>query len=123
MAVRARIFETPALDIGDFKPKTETEQRPNADEIDQISGAKFRSREATPIPEVDQLATVGLPSTKRKPMVYRTGRNVTFSAKTTQATVDAFYELAQQQGWKAGETFERAVEALRQQVELAARRP
>ena len=37
---------------------------------------------------------------------------MTFSAKTTQQTVDQFYALAQQHGWKAGETFEKAVEAL-----------
>jgi len=49
-------------------------------------------------------------------MVYRTGRNTTFSAKTTAATVDTFYDLARRQGWKAGETFERAVEALRRSL-------
>ncbi len=48
-------------------------------------------------------------------MVYRTGRNVTFSAKTTRQTVDEFYALAEENGWKAGETFEKAVAALRQQ--------
>jgi transposase len=42
-------------------------------------------------------------------MAYRTGRNVTFNAKTTQATFDTFYDIARNQGWKAGETFEKAV--------------
>ena len=117
MATRARIFETPALDITEFKPKSETDDRPDASAIDQVSGSKFRSREVATVQRAaDYLSTVSQPSTKRRPMVYRTGRNVTFSAKTTQATVDAFYELAQQQGWKAGETFERAVEALQQQI-------
>jgi hypothetical protein len=48
-------------------------------------------------------------------MVYRTGRNVTFSAKTTQQTVNQFYALAEENGWKAGETFEKAVAALRRE--------
>ena len=54
-------------------------------------------------------------------MVYRTGRNVTFSAKTTKQTVDQFYTIAEQNGWKAGETFEKAVAAL--QRETSARLP
>lgn len=117
MATRARIFDAPALDVAEFKPKLETDNRPNASAIDKVSGPKFRSREVgATLPTADYPSTVNRPSTKRQPMVYRTGRNVTFSAKTTQATVDAFYELALQQGWKAGETFERAVEALQQQV-------
>jgi hypothetical protein len=114
MVQRAKIFEP--LDTSAFQPKTDAEQRPEASEIDQIAGAKFRSREGGS-PPVIYPSTVDRQSTKRLPMTYRTGRNVTFSAKTTQATVDAFYELAQRQGWKAGETFEKAVEALRQQIE------
>jgi len=117
MAIRARIFETPELDTADFQPKTDVDDRPEASAVDQISGPKFRSREvAPPLPLENHPSTVGRQSTKRLPMTYRTGRNVTFSAKTTQATVDAFYELAQRQGWKAGETFEKAVEALQQEV-------
>jgi hypothetical protein len=45
-------------------------------------------------------------------MVYRTGRNVTISVKTTAETVENFYRLAEKLGWKAGETFENAVEGL-----------
>jgi len=118
MAIRARIFETPKLDTAEFQPKTDADDRPEASAIDQISGSKFRSREV--VPSAEPPSTVGRQSTKRLPMTYRTGRNVTFSAKTTQATVDAFYELAQRQGWKAGETFEKAVEALQREV---AKRP
>jgi len=53
-------------------------------------------------------------------MVYRTGRNVTFSAKTTRETVDLFYEIAQRNGWKAGETFEKAIAALLREEEAKA---
>jgi len=115
MAQRAKIFEPVQLDVTDFKPRTEDEPRPDASEIDQMAGSKFRSREVVPSqPVANERQTVNQPSTRRQPMTYRTGRNVTFSAKTTQATIDAFYAIAQEQGWKAGETFEKAVAALRQ---------
>ena len=42
----------------------------------------------------------------------RAGHNVTFSARTTQQTVDQFYLIAEQDGRKGGETFEKAVAAL-----------
>lgn len=118
MAQRAKIFEPVRLDIADFKPRNDEGARPEASEIDQVAGSKFRSREVVPpLPVADERPSVGQPSTRRPPMVYRTGRNVTFSAKTTQATVDAFYAIAQERGWKAGETFEKAVEALRRSLD------
>ena len=116
MAQRAKIFDPVPIDVADFKPRTEEEPRPDISHIDQVAGAKFRSREVARPLENEEKPTVGRPSTRRPPMVYRTGRNVTFSAKTTQATVDAFYAIAQEQGWKAGETFEKAVEALRRSL-------
>jgi hypothetical protein len=114
MSSRASIFEKPALDISGFGPKADQPPRPDPEQIDQIAGEKFRSREVTP--PANAPSTVGQPPTKRPPMVYRTGRNVTFSAKTTQSTIDAFYEIARQKGWKAGETFEMAVAALQRDL-------
>jgi hypothetical protein len=118
MSQRASIFGPPegpkGVDVSDFAPKPHVEARPRPDEIDQASrGSRFRSRDPAPLTEVDRQ------STKRQPMVYRTGRNVTFSAKTTRETIEQFYAIATDQGWKAGETFEKAVEAL--QRELTAR--
>jgi len=111
MTQRTSIFETPkaggGIDVSDFAPAERARQLPRPEEIDAARvGSRFKSREPTQTPEVDRQQT------KRKPMVYRTGRNVTFSAKTTKETVDQFYQLAEQNGWKAGETFERAVGAL-----------
>jgi len=86
-----------------------TEGRPSP------AGRPFTVDQPSP---VDLPATIGQPPTKRLPLakrlplVYRTGRNTTFSAKTTPETVEAFYRIAREQGWKAGETFERAVAAL-----------
>ena len=118
MEERTSIFATPKglADVSDFKPKAEAPARPSLDQIDQASaGSRFRSREAS----VDSSLTEGLPSSKGKPMVYRTGRNVAFSAKTTREMVDRFYALAEARGWKANETFERAIEALEREARSA----
>lgn len=110
MSNRTSIFGTPAanpLDVSDFGPRSKPEARPRAEDIDAASaGSRFQSREPPTEPPLDGRKA------HRPPMVYRTGRSVTFSAKTTQQTVDQFYALAQQNGWKAGETFEKAVAAL-----------
>lgn len=123
MTERASIFAPrEELDLGGFAPKTGQEKRPDPTEIDQVRSARFRSRESEPPvdqPEASSLPAVSQPLMKRQPMVYRTGRNTTFSVKTTPETVEAFYEIARSQDWKAGETFEKAIAAL--QRELAKR--
>lgn len=43
----------------------------------------------------------------------RTGRNVQINIKARQDTIDAFYKLADERGWGLGETFEYAVEYLK----------
>ena len=104
---RTSIFDS-GLDVSDFAPKAKPEvMRPQPEEIDKTAGRRFKSREATP--KADQSETEDQRFTIRKPMTYRTGRNVVLSVKTTQATVDAFYKLALENGWKAGETFEKVV--------------
>ena len=111
---------TAPLNLDAFKPKTEARTGPAPEEIDQLTaGTKFCSREPRPVdsqPTGSQPQTVSQRSTKRPPLTYRTGRNVTISVKTTQETVDAFYELARSQGWKAGETFEQAIQALQEKL-------
>jgi hypothetical protein len=114
MSQRTSVFADPGgekkLDTSDFAPVDRSRERPRAEDIDAATkGSRFKSREPIEAPKADG------PSTKRQPMVYRTGRNVTFSAKTTRETVDRFYALAEQNGWKAGETFEKAVDALQRQ--------
>jgi hypothetical protein len=102
---RVSLFETDPLDVTDFHPKTGPAAGPAAAEIDRIGQGKFQSREPN------------RPSTKRLPMVYRTGRNLTFSVKATPSTTDAFYAIATRMGWKANETFENAVQALSEKLE------
>lgn len=104
MTERTSIFDADAIDISGFKPKTDLPSGPAPEEIDSISKGKYQSREPNQ------------PPTKRRPMVYRTGRNVTFSVKTAPATTEAFYEIATRMGWKANETFERAIEALQEKI-------
>jgi hypothetical protein len=114
MTQRTSIFATPAeskrLDVSDFAPTESARPSPRPEDIDAVSTRScFKSREAPAAPEVDRHQT------RRRPMIYRTGRNVTFSAKTAQQTVDQFYALAEENGWKAGGAFEKAAAARRRE--------
>jgi|SRR3954464_11994447 hypothetical protein len=99
------------FDLNDFGPSVGDDRPPVPDralrQIAEQSGFPSRA------PTADQR------STSRPPMVYRTGRNTVLSVKTTPQTVDAFYEIALSQGWKAGETFERALQALQEKLAKA----
>ena len=117
MTQRTSIFATPQpsppLDVSDFQPSPRPSARPQPGEIDAANPAsRFQSREPAP---------PAAPPTRRQPMTYRTGRNATFSAKTTPQTIAQFYAIAERQGWKAGETFEKAVAALSRETEGGAR--
>ncbi len=103
---RAPVFGTEDdLGLGDFKPKTPAP-------ADQVKGvaelAGFRSREPSPLPTSE--------AGRREPRRYRTGRNVQINLKVRQEAVDAFYKLADDQGWVLGDAFERAVAALGREV-------
>jgi len=100
--VRASIFEDDDLPAAPESP------RPAPEQVRALSeAANFHSREPQPAP-----AGQG----RRKPRTYRTGRTAAFSAKTTPETVDALYAIAERQGWKVGETFEKALEALNEKL-------
>jgi hypothetical protein len=113
MSKRASIFgdeEVKDLDLGGFAPKHAAE--PNAPSLQKVKevteAANFRSRE--PAPPKHQ------PQTKRKPRVHRTGRNVQFNVKASQVTIDAFYAVAETNGWVYGYALQRAVEALQREL-------
>lgn len=106
MTERISVFDTLKVDVSDFAPKAASTDQPHTSEIDRVSSPKFRSREASAATNTPRQSSV------RQPMVYRTGRNVTFSVKTTQTTLDLFYDIAQSNGWKAADTFEHALKAL-----------
>lgn len=109
---RPSAFDDDNLNLAQFAPKRgapkgdNTPPAPPAELIRQVADAAgFPSRAAQPF----------VP--RREPMTYGSGRTAVFSAKTLPDTLDAFYRIARVQGWKVGETFERAVEALRREVE------
>jgi hypothetical protein len=109
---RASAFDEVNLDVSGFSPKARRE--PVAPSIDKVravaEAAQFRSREPAQPKEGLQ---------KREPRRYRTGRNVQFNVKAAQATIDAFYTISDQQKWVLGETLERALAALRRELDGA----
>ncbi|MFL5284508.1 MAG: hypothetical protein ACJ8AW_26830 [Rhodopila sp.] len=58
--------------------------------------------------------TAAPPPAGREPLLYRTGRSASFSCRTTPEAIETFYAVARESGWRAGETFEHAVRALRE---------
>ncbi|MGE4046484.1 MAG: hypothetical protein AB7F35_16620 [Acetobacteraceae bacterium] len=69
--------------------------------------ANFRSRDPKP---------ASADTARREQRRHRTGRNVQLNIKARAEAVEAFYALADQENWVLGETFERAIEALRDQL-------
>jgi len=103
---RASVFEEEDLDISGFAPKAAEPPAPPLEKIRAVSeGASFRSRE----PRV-----VGAPAarTERERRRFRTGRNVQLNIKARPEAIDAFYAIADREGWVLGEAFEHAVAAL-----------
>lgn len=97
---RAGVFDD--FDISGFEPVMPITTPPPQEKVRKVAeGAAFRSREPEAKPA------------KRKPRVYRTGRNVQLNVKVRAETLNAFYEIADSQGWVLGETLEKAIEALR----------
>ncbi len=109
---RAPLFGQDAdLDLSSFKPKPAARPEQVRDVAEQ---AGFRSREAAPPAATDEPA----PRPQRR---YRTGRNVQLNLKVRREAVDAFYKIADAQGWVLGEAFEHAVAALTKNIEGGAR--
>jgi hypothetical protein len=122
MSERAPLFgQDPDLDLSDFKPKPPAKP----EEVRGVAErAGFRSRE----PAAATAGTGTAPSApnpssaeRRELRRYRTGRNVQLNLKVRQEAMDAFYKLADAQGWVLGETFERAVEALERELQKVTR--
>ena len=105
--IRRPILENlPSLDeaAAKFAPKQSTSNSPSPEKVAEVAEKlNFTSRESHPTVEA---------KVRRKPMYHRTGRTAQFTCKTSPEIVDAFYDFASQRGWKVGETFERAFEAL-----------
>jgi hypothetical protein len=106
MAERAGLFEED-LDLSQFTPQkpTKAEQPPPEAVRAVAEGVKFQSRE--PIKSTKQ----------RQQRRYRTGRNIQLNTKVTMGTRDGLYEISDRYKWVLGETLERALQALRRELE------
>jgi hypothetical protein len=81
-------------DGGKVEPPSQAEQKKTKDEAKTIG---FKSREAKS----------SVPQRRR-----RTGRNAQLNIKVTPETMQAFYAIADKEGWVLGEAMEKAVKLL-----------
>jgi hypothetical protein len=97
------IFDGDDLDVSGFAPKiVERLNEMSPDVVRAVSeAAQFPSREAIP---------------RRPRRIYRTGRTMQFNARATPETVEAFYAIADQQGWMVSEALEHALAALKREL-------
>jgi hypothetical protein len=99
MNQRANPFANPPV----FTVKARKDTPIAKEAIDSIAEEhNFPSREAKKVRAVP----------KRKPRIYRTGRNRHFGLKATTETVERFYKLADERGVTLGRLLELALEAL-----------
>jgi hypothetical protein len=109
---RAGIFDTEdELDVSGFEPKSPVEQAAKPEQVRAVSEiANFRSREERP--PVPKPIEATIQPQRREPRRYRTGRNTQLNIKARAEVIEAFYGLADREGWVLGEAFEHAVAAL-----------
>lgn len=105
MAERADIFDAD-LDLTGFVPKKAPPAAPPEAVKKVAEAASFTSREPA-----------ASPPRKRRARVYRTGRSLQLNAKVTEKTLDDVYNISDEQGWVLGETIERAMDALKRELE------
>ena len=106
MAERAGLFEED-VDLSQFTPqKPAKAEHPPLEALRAVAEeAKFQSREPNK------------PAKQRQQRRYRTGRNIQLNTKVTMSTRDGFYEISDRYNWVLGETLERALQALRRELE------
>ena len=106
MAERAGLFDED-LDLSQFNSQKPVKaQQPQAEAVRAVAeGAKFQSREPSK------------PAKQRQQRRYRTGRNIQLNTKVTMNTRDGFYEISDRYNWVLGETLEKALQALRRDLE------
>ena len=94
----AHLMDAPA-----FATKPRKEKPVEEDAISRIAEQNdFPSRQAPKAAKVE----------KRKPRIYRTGRNQQFNAKVTAETLQRFYKAADAKGVPLGELMKQALDAL-----------
>ena len=116
---RAGLFEDD-LDISGFAPKSPV----RAEQVKTVAEeAGFRSR--GPVPPVPALVRAERPAKasptapqeeRREQRRYRTGRNQQLNLKVRAQDAEAFYAIADAEGWVLGDVFARAVAALAREL-------
>ena len=110
---RASVFENDLeVDLSDFSPKKRPDTKaPTQEQVRAVAeAANFPSRQPRDVS--------AKPTAKRAARVYRTGRNVQFNVKASQETVEAIYAVTNaNKGWVLGYTLERAIAALKRELE------
>jgi len=111
---RAGVFDTDDdLDVSGFTPKAAPMPAARPEQVRTVSeGAQFQSRDPKPT-----AGPISMP--RREPRRYRTGRNTQLNIKARTEAIEAFYAIADKQGWVLGEAFERAVDALQRELDSA----
>jgi hypothetical protein len=92
-------------DLSSFTPKSKSAPRADSAQaaraVQAAEASGFQSREPKPA------AAAAKPPRRR-----RTGRNAQFNIKARPETIEAFYKVADANGWGLGETLEHAVALL-----------
>src|ERR1700686_3908175 len=105
MNERANIFSDSDFDVSGFAP-AKPAAAPPPEAIKKVAeGAKFTSRGPAP----------SMP--KKQPRTYRTGRNIQLNVKVRDYTLNVVYGISDAQGWVLGETIERAIAALKRELD------
>ena len=100
MSSRPNLFEEQDIDVSGFAPKTDLAPQADRDALRQAGeAAGFQSR---PV--------------QRPARRYRTGRTAQFNTRIMPTAFERFYQIADEQGWKIGETVEKALEALEEKL-------
>jgi hypothetical protein len=107
---RASIFGADEdFDVSGFAPKPAEKPAAKPEQVRAVSeAASFRSRELKALPAA---------AFKREQRRYRTGRNAQLNIKIKPETLEDFYALVDRTGWVQGEAFERAIEALKRELD------
>jgi hypothetical protein len=117
-------FET--LDPDEWKPAAAdaaASPKPPRDQIRKVArSAGFESREAPPAAITEQIpAAAAKPVRKRVP--YTTGRNIQTNIKTRLQDDTEFKDISAAMKWPQGYTFQRAVEALKRELQASGQWP
>lgn len=118
---RLSVFgNTDDLDLSSFAPQPKsTKPKPPPENVRAVSeAAKFPSRQASAAAEPVQ--PTGSETPVRKPRYHKTGRTAQLNCRVMPATFEMVYAIADQRGWKIGETVEQAVESLVRELEKRA---